>query len=129
MLFNKRLVSDEEIKKIRSADWETCAKWWNTLNSWEWPDELLPSEPHGNGIEYKPEGRRSTLMNIIDGKVGHKYILMYLNVVKEKRMDYEFFEDFWDYSYNHDAEAGERYFKKSRKLREQFNSEQGSTSE
>jgi len=111
----KQTITNADIKKIRSADWETCAQWWNELNTWGWPEVLLPSEPPHIVGNWKPDNRRTMLMNEIDKKVGQKYLLMYLNVVKEKRMDYEWFEDFWDYSFNHDAAAGKRYLERCRK--------------
>ena len=38
-------ITEDDLLKIRQADWPTLAKWWDELNSWGWPKELLPEDP------------------------------------------------------------------------------------
>jgi hypothetical protein len=108
-LFKRRLlITDEDIKKIRGASWEDCAKWYDLLNSWNWPTELLPEEVPPK--KWSPFSRRSQLMGKITEKVGEKYLLMKYNTVGSKGdMTQEEFEDFWDYTTKGDAEAYKKY--------------------
>lgn len=100
-------ITKEDIIKIRKADWEDLAIWWDTLNSYGWPKELLPEEPKQE--KYSGTSRRSLLMQAIEYKTGMKWILRILNM--KKGTTEEAFEDFWNGSFNGDQEALERWHK------------------
>jgi hypothetical protein len=110
----KDKITDDDLYKIRSADWDTLVKWWDMLNSWEWPTELLPEEaPLISGDDLNQNDRRIILMELIKKKVGEKYILRILNT---RGMTEEEFEDFWLAHHEHDSKAFKRDQKRVNKL-------------
>ncbi len=63
----------------------TLALWHRCLNSWEWPEELVPCEPNPVGTllwkshedwKVTTPDRRDDIMEWIKNKVGSKYLLM-----------------------------------------------------
>jgi len=97
------LITQDDIKLLKSQSRETLAKWFNSLNSWEWP-ENLPGEERACYIE---NGRRSQIMTWINNEVGLKYILRLHN----SDMPEDIFEDFWRGNHEKDSEANKRYLK------------------
>ncbi len=95
----------EQLQKIKSATWEKCYEYWNSLNTWGWPDDLLPSDGSTCTNPYTGYSVRSQLMRVIERKVGMKYILRQWNVFvkpefsdglyNQKRMTESEFEDWW----------------------------------
>lgn len=87
---NNRLypVSRKEKEFIATSNPDLIAQWYLTLNSWEWPDELLPAEP----ARYITGGRRTQLMDLITSRVGIRFLLRKHN---HQMTDYEF-NDWWE---------------------------------
>ncbi len=99
-------ITDTDYKTIWEADWGVCAKWWDELNSWRWPEELYPEE----APQIQPKSRRTSLMSIIEEKVGIKFLLMKANTTREENpMTFWQFEDFWRGTHMGDEVAYQRY--------------------
>lgn len=95
------VVTDDDIRLIQNTPYQKLAEWYGTLNRWEWPSELYPSEV----AEWVPNGRRNGLMDVIQRKVGEKYLLRHHN----SDLTESEFEDFWQWSRNGDKEAQGRW--------------------
>lgn len=65
------LVTREEKRRLSRLPSRTLAKWWRTLNIYEWPKPLDNPEPRG----LASGGRRSQLMDEIEMVVGKREIL------------------------------------------------------
>lgn len=92
-------VSYSEKMLIHDVDEKTAALWWGELNSWGWPEILLPKDSD----KYIVGGRRSQMMRLIEDRLGMKYILR----ISNSDMTDSEFEDFWNM--NHDLEARKRW--------------------
>lgn len=103
-------ITQLDIDKIYSTGYKTLWEWYDLLNSWKWPQELLPEEEISR--PYNSGGRRAQLMNIIKKKVGEKYLLREHN---RSSMSEEEFEDFWQGNYCNDKEAYARYKERQKK--------------
>lgn len=102
-LFGKKsLVSERERYLIGTTGYYTLWTWWNKLNNWDWPQEVLPEEVP----KEHQKGRRITLMDLIEAKVGKKYLLREHN----RDMTEQEFEDFWQGTKCGDQEAYRRYY-------------------
>jgi hypothetical protein len=69
---------------------DKLARWWNTLNNWEWPDDL-PGKPDGfddmvwwvdSDSPFCPNKNDwiSKIMNSIEKRIGHKNCLKWHHV-------------------------------------------------
>ena len=107
----------EDIEIMDKQDDVTLAQWYNKLNRWGWPEEL-PNEDmaHKNLGKWKPNSRRSNLMDWIYEKVGPRLISWEHN---KKSMTKEEFNDFFAGCYEGDKEAKSRYEKQLMKRIEQ----------
>ena len=94
---------------------ETLARWWNTLNCWEWPEDL-PGKPENfeNMARYftldnPQQGKIWTKFDVISpinkaikAKIGKKECLRYHHIHNIGRTNDEF-EQWW----NEESEAGD----------------------
>jgi hypothetical protein len=108
------MLEPELITLLENSDWRVLVEWWSTLNSWGWPEELLPEESPRD----RQGQRRTRIMNFIDNKLGHKTVLWHINVNIDKGMTSEEFEDFWQFTRNHCKHAEKRYFAAMHKRQE-----------
>ena len=78
----------EDLFALSQQDAPTLAKWWCSLNSWSWPDELAkPADP-----DVRLDSRRSRIMRWIEEAIGMRECLREWN---RDTMQAEEFNDFW----------------------------------
>lgn len=72
---------------------EILGNWYNSLNTWEWPIALPNPEPS----TYVPNGRRSQIMDYIEGEIGSKACLQWVweNILYKGTYSSQAFEDWW----------------------------------
>ncbi len=94
------IEEDEAI--LSQQDMQTLARWWCTLNRWEWPEEIPDAEePTFSGAD----SRRWQIMQWIHEAVGHRVISHEWN----SRLSDEDFNDFWRGTYEGHAPSRERW--------------------
>jgi hypothetical protein len=104
-------ITNTDLNTIASASWEQCENWYSMLNTWKWPDELLPAiDPEAEKTIRGKFTRRSKLMQVIEKKVGLKYLLRMHNI-RLGNSESEF-EDFWRGNFEGDEAAKARHWKK-----------------
>src|SRR5262245_4932346 len=97
-------VAKKRIEESATRDFvRLLARWWNSLNTWEWPRDL-PGKPEGFDElpawvgEEKDEPTKSKairpIMQAISDEIGHKECLRWLHLNKLGKRDEEF-EQWW----------------------------------
>ena len=97
-----RRMLPEDLEVVCQQDVRTLAKWWCTLNSWSWPDEL----PYPEGTQGMRTARRSKVMRWIEAAIGIKECLREWN---RSNMDDEAFKNFWRGTFEGVDEARQRF--------------------
>ena len=82
-------INQEDLAIVRKQNDLKLAKWWGVLNRWEWPKAL----PNPETAEDGPNSRRSTIMGVIEDRIGLKACLRDWN---KKRMPGQEFDIWWD---------------------------------
>lgn len=96
-------ITQAQFDVLEKQNEETLCLWYCMINTWTWPKEL-PDDPYPlvhdrdermRLLAFQPRRVTCVILDWITGRVGRKAVSRYWNVVFNKHMTEESFQEWW----------------------------------